>query len=109
MKLIFRNCNNFSEAFANELLKNTKFEFPGWVNRMATYGNYFSCLLPKEMNDSQEEKKEWSAFTGNGRSLSSGSNNNRLSQTEMIETELEMRERLLEATLKRQSSCIKQE
>lgn len=74
---------------------------------MATYGNYFSCLLPKEMNDSQEEKKEWNVFQGPGRSLSSST----ISKTEKMESELEMRERLLEATLKRQSSnsCIKQQ
>jgi len=40
-----QNCNHFSEALAKQILKGG---LPGWVNRMATLGQMFSCLMPDD-------------------------------------------------------------
>lgn len=44
--LINRNCNSFSDAFCQEL---TGKGIPGWVNRVAYIGSWFSCLVPPQM------------------------------------------------------------
>ena len=44
--LLSRNCNNFADDFLIKLLGK---ELPGYVNRMATIGSFFSCLLPNDM------------------------------------------------------------
>lgn len=38
-----KNCNAFANAFVQRLVGK---EIPGYVNRMANFGSYFSCLLP---------------------------------------------------------------
>lgn len=40
-----KNCNHFAEALASKLLNRS---LPGWVNRMATLGQMFSCLMPDD-------------------------------------------------------------
>lgn len=40
-----KNCNHFSAA----LLQNLGLRLPGYVNRLAGWGSYCSCLLPPEM------------------------------------------------------------
>jgi hypothetical protein len=100
-----KNCNNFAEAFTIKLVKGVS--FPSWVNRMATVGNYFSCLLPRDMNDpknngDQEIKESFSAFSGGGKRLSTVNDNIQHSELEDVrENDSEMREKLLQATLKR--------
>jgi len=44
--LLNRNCNSFANEFVSRLLGK---EIPGYVNRMANIGSYFSCLLPPQM------------------------------------------------------------
>lgn len=41
-----RNCNSFANEFLLRLIGK---EIPGYVNRMANIGSYFSCLLPPQM------------------------------------------------------------
>ena len=44
--LLMKNCNHFSDSLVFRLTGNN---IPGYVNRMATIGGYFSCLLPPSM------------------------------------------------------------
>ncbi|CAM9631115.1 unnamed protein product [Ascophyllum nodosum] len=44
--ILMRNCNTFSSALCEELLGRP---IPGYVNRLAWMGSYFSCLMPKSM------------------------------------------------------------
>jgi hypothetical protein len=44
--LLGKNCNSFAEALTEQLLGEGR--FPGWVNRAAWVGSFFSCLLPKD-------------------------------------------------------------
>ena len=44
--LLSRNCNNFSDEFCVAVLNK---RIPGWVNRMAYMGSWFSCLIPPQM------------------------------------------------------------
>ncbi len=41
--LLTRNCNTFADEFLQRLLGK---ESPPYVNRMASIGSFFSCLLP---------------------------------------------------------------
>lgn len=45
--LLTRNCNSFSDELAIKLLNK---RIPGWVNRLAVLGSYFSCCLPAHLN-----------------------------------------------------------
>eukprot|EP01031_Cornospumella_fuschlensis_P026562 gene26562-32102_t len=42
--ILNNNCNSFANEFCLRLLGK---EIPGYVNRMANIGSYFSCLLPE--------------------------------------------------------------
>ncbi|EGC29765.1 hypothetical protein DICPUDRAFT_10564, partial [Dictyostelium purpureum] len=42
-----KNCNTFSEEFIKRLLNK---DVPGYINRLAHIGNYFSCVLPSTFN-----------------------------------------------------------
>jgi hypothetical protein len=44
LKTLSRNCNHFSEEFSRRLVGKS---IPGWVNRLAWYGNLVRCILPK--------------------------------------------------------------
>eukprot|EP01036_Dinobryon_divergens_P028118 gene28118-37014_t len=44
--ILRRNCNSFSNAFVQRLLGK---EIPAYVNRLATVGDMFSCLIPESM------------------------------------------------------------
>ena len=44
--LLNRNCNSFAQEFIQRL---TGKDIPPFVNRMATIGSYFSCLLPQSL------------------------------------------------------------
>jgi hypothetical protein len=43
--LLSRNCNCFADELATRLCGR---RIPGWINRLAALGVYFSCLLPPE-------------------------------------------------------------
>ncbi|CAM9488195.1 unnamed protein product, partial [Laminaria digitata] len=44
--VLTRNCNSFSSALCEELLGKP---IPGYVNRLAWMGSWFSCLMPPSM------------------------------------------------------------
>lgn len=44
--IVNRNCNHFADAFVQKLLGR---EIPGYVNRLAYIGSFFSCLLPLQV------------------------------------------------------------
>jgi hypothetical protein len=44
--LLLRNCNHFADELCWALIRT---RIPGYVNRIADYGSYFSCLLPENM------------------------------------------------------------
>ncbi len=45
--ILTRNCNSFSDELCIKLLNK---RIPGWVNRLAGLGAYFSCCLPANLN-----------------------------------------------------------
>ncbi|RYY89591.1 hypothetical protein EON63_00390, partial [archaeon] len=47
--ILNNNCNAFANEFSMRLLGK---EIPGYVNRMANIGSYFSCLLPENATGS---------------------------------------------------------
>lgn len=42
------NCNHFADAFVQKLLGR---EIPGYVNRLAYIGSFFSCLMPPQLSN----------------------------------------------------------
>lgn len=46
--VLTKNCNCFAEALVQKLLGKS---IPGYVNRMAEIGSYFSCLLPPSITN----------------------------------------------------------
>jgi hypothetical protein len=58
-----RNCNCFSEALVWKLCRK---QVPTYVNRMANFGSYFSCLLPPSLTGDAP------VDSGSGQSTSSG-------------------------------------
>ncbi|CAM9776904.1 unnamed protein product, partial [Choristocarpus tenellus] len=44
--VLSRNCNSFSSALCEQLLGRPG---PGWINRLAWMGSWFSCLVPPQM------------------------------------------------------------
>mmetsp|Transcript_31436 Transcript_31436/g.40436 ORF Transcript_31436/g.40436 Transcript_31436/m.40436 type:complete len:230 (-) Transcript_31436:304-993(-) len=73
--IINKNCNHFSDAFVRELLGRP---VPGYVNRLAYLGSFFSCLIPPEYlgqapTDSQPSASSsagYQVFGGAGRASS---------------------------------------
>lgn len=80
-----KNCNCFSASFVQKLLGK---EIPGYVNRMANIGSYFSCLVDPMIEGANQQKnsnsgyrpvnttsgnppKAYSPFSGSGRRLDS--------------------------------------
>jgi len=45
--VINKNCNAFADEFLKRLVSNG---IPGYVNRMAYIGSYFSCFMPDSLN-----------------------------------------------------------
>ncbi|KNC45902.1 ethylene-responsive element-binding protein [Thecamonas trahens ATCC 50062] len=71
--LLSRNCNHFADAFARRLIGQG---IPGWVNRLATIGTWFPCLLPASLVPPTPESAGvdggFVAFAGEGRALRAG-------------------------------------
>ena len=91
--IILRNCNHFAEAFVKKLLNK---EIPGYINRLAFIGSFFSCLIPPQLtndapvNDGNnstrsitDSSKPLTAFSGAGMKLGS---DNTSSSTNAVET-----------------------
>ena len=78
--ILSKNCNAFAEAFMKRLVGKS---IPGYVNRMAEIGSYFSCLLPPSITNqapvdagaennqllAPSNKSAKSAFSGKGYKL----------------------------------------
>eukprot|EP00817_Percolomonadidae_sp_ATCC50343_P007515 CAMPEP_0117427730 /NCGR_PEP_ID=MMETSP0758-20121206/7539_1 /TAXON_ID=63605 /ORGANISM="Percolomonas cosmopolitus, Strain AE-1 (ATCC 50343)" /LENGTH=128 /DNA_ID=CAMNT_0005213581 /DNA_START=479 /DNA_END=862 /DNA_ORIENTATION=+ len=68
--VLSRNCNHFSEELAKALFQRD-WGIPKWINRAAGIGSRFSGLFGRKNKDKVNVEKDWSAFKGEGRSLSS--------------------------------------
>jgi hypothetical protein len=66
-----RNCNSFANEFLLRLIGK---EIPGYVNRMAHIGSYFSCLLPPQMAGNAPVDDTSGQHQGDGYQGSSDSN-----------------------------------
>lgn len=80
-----RNCNTFADEFLQRLIGTPA---PGYVNRMAFIGSFFSCLLPDNLNQDPTQQQPSGSGGSSASSYSSGSssggvyrtgNNNRTS------------------------------
>eukprot|EP00924_Labyrinthula_sp_SR-Ha-C_P010081 maker-scaffold_40-snap-gene-1.49-mRNA-1 protein AED:0.33 eAED:0.33 QI:91/1/1/1/1/1/2/102/211 len=73
-KLVSRNCNDFSRAFALSLLgkKYLSSTWPWYVNRLAYIGTFIPCIErgPDEVSEDSIAKEERESFTGKGNRLS---------------------------------------
>lgn len=67
--LLSRNCNNFADDLLQRLLNK---ELPSYINRMATIGSYFSCLLPSNLTDAAPVTDNNSITSGTSNRLVSG-------------------------------------
>lgn len=56
-----RNCNSFADEFLQLLIGTPA---PGFVNRMAYYGSFFSCFLPENMNQDPTQQQQQRAVSG---------------------------------------------
>eukprot|EP00598_Pedospumella_elongata_P012439 CAMPEP_0184986944 /NCGR_PEP_ID=MMETSP1098-20130426/18471_1 /TAXON_ID=89044 /ORGANISM="Spumella elongata, Strain CCAP 955/1" /LENGTH=231 /DNA_ID=CAMNT_0027511335 /DNA_START=75 /DNA_END=770 /DNA_ORIENTATION=+ len=56
-----RNCNAFADDFLQRLLG---VPAPGFVNRMAFIGSFFSCLLPENLNQDPTQQQNQSSSSG---------------------------------------------
>ncbi len=118
-QLVSCNCNHFSSALSMELLGKP---IPGYLNRLASFGSFFSCFLPADMTGQAPVTQEgagyppvqryvgapqpnYRAFSGEGVRMSSGPTGGGPSSSSSFssgtETEAERRERIREATLAR--------
>jgi len=62
--LITKNCNHFTDDIACRM---TGKHIPGWVNRLAWFGNLCSCLLPESLQvTSVKQLPEYHASTEDG-------------------------------------------
>jgi hypothetical protein len=48
--ILSKNCNSFSDALCQKLVRKP---IPGFVNRMATIGTYFECIIPNQLKNAQ--------------------------------------------------------
>lgn len=71
--VLLKNCNSFADAFARKLVGK---EIPGYVNRMAFYGSFVSCLLPPSLTN-QDPTRE----NGQNQSIQDRSQRNPLLKT----------------------------
>ena len=78
--VVSNNCNHFSDALAKKLLGGKG--IPGYVNRAAKMGSFFKGFFPgnqdpnQQQQQQQQEQEQFSAFSGSGRTLSGGDDNN---------------------------------
>jgi len=56
-----RNCNAFADDFLQRLLG---VPAPGFVNRMAFIGSFFSCLLPENLNQDPTQQQNQGSSSG---------------------------------------------
>lgn len=126
-----RNCNAFADRLCVELVGKG---IPGYCNRLASFGSFFSCFLPRELTQEAPVNQDpstgvaayppvgryvgngggdgnggYRAFTGEGMRMGAGGavGGGAAAATAAMETkesEAERRERVREATLKRMSS-----
>lgn len=59
--VINKNCNAFADEFLKRLVSNG---IPGYVNRMAYIGSYFSCFMPDSLN--QDPTQSNNNYNSNG-------------------------------------------
>lgn len=71
--VLSKNCNSFSRALVLELLNGQ--EIPGYVNRLAWLGSWFSCLVPDSVSGGTDNAvampaaPTYTAFGGSGQTL----------------------------------------
>jgi len=91
------NCNSFADALVSKILHKN---IPAWVNRLATIGAFFNCLLPPQLGDApvvqQVSSNRATPFSGEGRRLL-----NSVGEAEKEEDATERKEKIREATLAR--------
>lgn len=77
-----KNCNSFANEFLLRLLGK---EAPGYVNRMAYIGSFFSCLMPDQTANSAPvdnvPANQGSSFSSSGSVYRAGNNNNNRTTT----------------------------
>lgn len=130
--VINKNCNAFADEFLKRLVGNG---IPGYVNRMAYIGSYFSCFMPESLNqdptqannnnnnrssnsnglysDSQRSNKNPIYSSSNGNKLgggtssisSSSTTNTNVSTMGTTDDAAMVREKIRQATLSRQQKA----
>ncbi|GMI03702.1 hypothetical protein TrVE_jg3585 [Triparma verrucosa] len=120
--VLAKNCNHFSDALCQRLLN---VSVPGYVNRAAYFGSFFSCLVPDEvlggapvgdpnnggssgtapgfsvMGGGERNSGSNKAFVGTGQSLGGGSSSAANASSDESEALLDRREKARQAALKR--------
>lgn len=113
--LVKNNCNHFANALVMELLGKP---IPSYLNRLASFGSFFSCFLPADMTSQAPVNQEggggggaaypsvqryvgaptptYTAFGGEGMRMSQGP-----VKSARNESEIEKREMIRQATLAR--------
>ncbi|KAF2074055.1 hypothetical protein CYY_004624 [Polysphondylium violaceum] len=72
-----KNCNSFSQELVKRLLgANNTTPFPAYINRLAHFGNFLSCLLPSNLPflktpNSENQKEALTSTSSNSSSSSS--------------------------------------
>lgn len=123
--ILSRNCNAFANRLCQELVGKG---IPGYCNRLASFGSFFSCFLPRELTQEAPVNQDPSAGIGAGgvppvgRYVGNGGGGNGGSYTafsgegmrmgssgsgsgESKESEAERREKIRQATLARMASA----
>lgn len=67
--VINRNCNAFADEFLQRLVGAPA---PGFVNRMAFIGSFFSCLMPDSLNQDPTQQQNQNASASSGSSYNTG-------------------------------------
>jgi hypothetical protein len=68
--VINKNCNAFADEFLKRLVSNG---IPGYVNRMAYIGSYFSCFMPDSLNQDPTQGNNSNNNSNNSNGLYSNS------------------------------------
>ena len=77
--ILTKNCNSFADALCQKLVRKP---IPGFVNRMATIGSYFECILPDNLKNAQGPGSTSSSSNdGTSNSVLSGSMGRRQQQS----------------------------
>ena len=107
--ILTMNCNSFSEALLHRLVNKP---LPGFVNRMAYLGSFFSCLLPPQIGNEAPVNSSSSAggrtasrisgFCGSGKKLISNPTNPGVPATaESLADQAALKEKVRRAALSR--------